>query len=229
MKLRDHASSQPQKLVVVFLDTLSCMTNFMAGCLNYCSDRGVDDPISQCSFLVLNLPGQPFTLYDEHKRLTIKKIADIYDRIVLKTMLASPADTEVVFLGFGLGSLIASQLILGLGKSDHPIKTFVSFNGIFRVDERIKRSIADLACSFDEANEEVHLKLLDIVNNSKIYSIDWRTGCDELQFTEFMSDEFDRKSRLFCLNWIDSATDLLNLWQHFEVPISHLGASVRLP
>lgn len=201
----------------------------MTKLFTYCLEQGGDDPISQHTFLVLNLPGQPFTVYDEQKLLTIKKISDIYDRILLKTMSSCPTNTEVTFLAFGLGSLVASQLVIELGQSDHPIKNFLSFNGVFRVDDRIKMSFTDLSSSFQEANESIHLKVLDIVNNSKCSSIDWRSGCDELLSSNYMSDEFDRKSRLYCLTWIDSGTDLRHLWRYFEVLSFQSGAGSCLP
>lgn len=199
------------------------MTHFVTGLLTFCSQKGPDDPVSQNTYLVLNLPGQPFTLFDEQKSVTLQKRVDIYDRLILKSLTSiedEPGKTPISILAFGVGALTAVQLVLSFGDGELPITNFFAFNGVFRVDDRIRRSFGDLACSLQEANESAHAKLLDITNNCKLWLLDWIEGVDELSSSGLMSDEFDRNSTLYCLSSIDSSVDLKLLWPHFKVLFS---------
>lgn len=159
---------------MVFLDTMSCMSNFVKNSLAFIEANGWEHSIINEAFLVLNLPGQPFTVYDEQKQLSTLSIADIYDRILLRSleeMGLGLDEVELTFLSFGLGALVATHLVLNFGESALLVKKFISFNGIFKVDGRIKRGIGDLAFSLQSSNDSVHAKLLDIVNNCKPSSL----------------------------------------------------------
>lgn len=121
-------------------------------------------------FLVLNAPGQPMTIYDKNTFLNTKRMTDIYDRVMFKCLDSVEVDLDTLdltFLSFGYGSLIATSLALNFGHENNPIKKFVSFNGIFKVDSRVKSAFRELREALTEAHPSMHQKLLDIANNCK--------------------------------------------------------------
>lgn len=120
------------------------------------------------AILVLNLPGQPMTIYDKNKNLTTKQMADVYDRLIFQSiekMGVSLDQLDLTFLSFGFGAFIAATLAINLGKESDLIRRFVSFNGIFKVDAKICLAFQQLAVALQSANSSVHSKLLDIANN----------------------------------------------------------------
>lgn len=124
--------------------------------------------LADAAILVLNLPGQPMTVYDPNKKMTSIQIADIYDRVLFKCCEEYKVDlfdTELIFLSFGYGSLIATTLALNIGLENSIIKNFISFNGIFKVDDRLRDAYTDLSSAINEAHNSMHPKLLDIANN----------------------------------------------------------------
>lgn len=145
------------------------MTNFVQ---NLMLTPGIDtSSLYDVAFLVLNLPGQPMTLYDQNKTLSSTQIADIYDRVLFKCCDHIKADlfsTDLIFLSFGYGSLIAATLVLNIGSENNLIKKFIAFNGIFKIDQRLMDSYNELSDALEEADAALHPKILDIVNNRSL-------------------------------------------------------------
>jgi pimeloyl-ACP methyl ester carboxylesterase len=155
------------------------MTHFVFNLMTFLEKTNQESPLVDAAFLVVNLPGQPFTIYDQHKPLTLAVMEDIYDRLIFRSLEATEeglGDIEISFVGFGLGSLIATQLALDFGDMVSPIKRFMSFNGIFSIDERIRKAYQELSDSLHEANESAHPKLLDIANSCKFGSFRLESG-----------------------------------------------------
>ena len=149
------------------------MTSFVANLLNFIQSNEQNSKLEKSIFLVANMPGQPFTLYDDSTQVGIERIADIYDRLVLKSLESMNLDVnsiEICFVAFGFGALVATRLALGFGQDSTIIKSFFVFNGVFRADDKTKKRFKELAEVLEEAHESVHPKLIDIASNCNIGS-----------------------------------------------------------
>jgi hypothetical protein len=149
----------------------TCMTNFVQNLMAV--DGLKETSLYTSAFLILNLPGQPMTIYDKNKVLNSNQMADVYDRLIFSCvdqMAIKLEDLQLTFLSFGYGSFIASTLAINLGKESRLISKFVSFNGIFHLDAKVTRAFQQLSEAIKEGNPSVHLKLLDVANNCRMAS-----------------------------------------------------------
>ena len=97
-----------KKIIIVFLDLLSCFTDFVN---HLCQSNNSN--LNNYYFLILNSPGKPFTIYNPKKNLSNFEEAEIYDRVLGELERDKVIDItydEFILLSLGYGSVIASSL-----------------------------------------------------------------------------------------------------------------------
>jgi len=98
----------PKDIIIVCLDIFGCLTQFIRFLLE--ADEWI---LNKCYFLILNIPGQPFTLYDPDRLLRIEELSNIYDSILGRLDedgAISIIRDKFYLLGLGFGALILSNL-----------------------------------------------------------------------------------------------------------------------
>ena len=94
-------------IVVVFLDSLSCMTKFTSGLFSFLETKK-DSRMEDSFFFMMNYPGQPFTSYGTSKPDSNLHVAGLYEKILCKLLHEFNVDFESVELeivSLGSGSL----------------------------------------------------------------------------------------------------------------------------
>jgi hypothetical protein len=73
---------------------------------------------------------------------------------------------EFYFLGFGFGSYILQSLLISFGHNSN-FKMFVSFNGIFYNNDKVKDNLLNIIEAVLTSDSSIHSKLLCVMNNGK--------------------------------------------------------------
>ena len=96
------------KIVVVFLDSLSCFSKFTEGLFRH--PEAQDSVLDRHLYFLLNYCGQPFTVYGSPKNCFNLYVAETYNRLLAKVLHENALDFDAVELkvvAFGSGSLNA--------------------------------------------------------------------------------------------------------------------------
>lgn len=99
-----------RQVVVVFLDSLSCMTVFASQIMQHLTETSSD--LVNCCFFLAALPGQPLTIFHPRKVIGSIGLSGIYDRLLSKVLHESKTNFERIeytVVAFGIGGLTATS------------------------------------------------------------------------------------------------------------------------
>jgi len=207
------------RLVVVFQDSMSCMTKVVEG-LFLCQMRD-DDVLMDSMWIVLNYPGQPFTVYSSEEPLTNTGIAHIYDRMIVKVLkdsLIEASSLKICFLSFGYGSMIASTLMTQMGSNCSSLQLFLSFNGLFYNDSKVQKSTADLKNILLKSHPTVHKRLIQVIDGSEI-SLKQIVDQPSRSLSKSITQDFDANSRIYVLSHVENSVPLQCTLSLIDAPV----------
>lgn len=221
LEIRDAGTDlNPRKsrnlVIVVFLDSMSCMSKFVEGLLLSLVRKGATGSASSrglmhSKYLVANLPGQPYTIFNAKKPFNNLQVATIYDRLLhtcFNHTKINMEDCSLVFVGFGRGSANAVSLCCLMNSPsipvtvesqnptdegpDEPLLGLITFNGIFCATEKTFQTTMQLITSLQGSQVSVHKEMVHIANGLK-------QGAAK-ENTPNISIDYDRLSRIYSLS-----------------------------